>query len=58
MELSAMEGLWGKHLEGEFATKDVEATLETMTDDATVEHVPVGTGGRGKDQLRAHRDFR
>jgi carboxymethylenebutenolidase len=48
-----LEELWAEHLRGEFATKDVEATLATMTDDASVNHVPVGTGGRGKAALRA-----
>jgi carboxymethylenebutenolidase len=28
-------------------------TLATMVDDASVNHVPVSTGGRGKEQLRA-----
>src|SRR6516165_3491784 len=45
--------LWEDHLAGEFTTKDVEATLATMVDDASVDHVPVHTGGRGKDELRA-----
>jgi carboxymethylenebutenolidase len=53
MEPKELERLWSEHLEGEFATKDVEATLATMVDDPYVNHVPVGTGGRGKDQLRA-----
>jgi carboxymethylenebutenolidase len=30
----------------------VEATLATMVDDAYVNHMPVNTGGRGKDALR------
>jgi hypothetical protein len=30
----------------------VEATLATMVDDADVDHVPMGTGGRGKEALR------
>jgi carboxymethylenebutenolidase len=45
--------LWERHLAGEFVTKDVEATLATMVDDASVNHMPVNTGGRGKDALRA-----
>jgi carboxymethylenebutenolidase len=48
-----IEQLWAEHLEGEFETKDVEATLATMVEDAWVNHVPVGTGGRGKAALRA-----
>jgi carboxymethylenebutenolidase len=48
-----LETLWQAHLAGEFLTKDVEATLRTMTDDASVDHVPVHTGGSGKPALRA-----
>jgi carboxymethylenebutenolidase len=47
-----LEQLWDLHLAGEFSTKDVEATLATMTDDAVVDHIPVHSGGRGKDALR------
>lgn len=53
MDRSQMEQLWSQHLDAEFATKDVEVTLGTMTDDAEVNHVPVGTGGRGKNELRS-----
>jgi carboxymethylenebutenolidase len=48
-----LERLWDAHLAGEFTTKDVEATLATMVDDAVVDHIPVHSGGRGKDELRA-----
>ena len=48
-----LEHLWAEHLKGEFETKDVEATLETMVEDAYVNHMPVNTGGRGKEALRA-----
>src|SRR5262249_2317953 len=51
-ERARLEKLWGDHLAGEFTTKDVEATLATMVDDASVNHVPVNSGGRGKEQLR------
>ena len=47
-----LEQLWAEHLKGEFETKDVEATLDTMVDDAFVNHMPVNTGGRGKEALR------
>ena len=47
-----LEQLWAEHLKGEFETKDVEATLATMVDDAYVNHVPVNTGGHGKAALR------
>jgi carboxymethylenebutenolidase len=52
MTRAELEKLWEDHLDGEFISKDVEATLATMTDDASVDHVPVHTGGRGKDALR------
>lgn len=48
-----LEHLWAEHLKGEFETKDVETTLATMVEDAYVNHMPVNTGGRGKDALRA-----
>jgi len=48
-----LELLWAEHLKGEFESKDVEATLATMVEDAYVNHMPVSTGGRGKDALRA-----
>jgi carboxymethylenebutenolidase len=48
-----LERLWEEHLKGEFESKDVEATLATMVDDAYVNHMPTNTGGRGKDALRA-----
>lgn len=47
-----LEELWAEHIAGEFQTKDVEATLATMVDDAYVNHVPVNSGGRGKAELR------
>lgn len=53
MTARELEKLWADHIAGEFVTKDVEATLATMVDDASVDHVPVHTGGRGKDELRA-----
>ena len=48
-----LELLWAEHLKGEFESKDVEATLATMVEDAYVNHMPVNTGGRGKAALRA-----
>jgi carboxymethylenebutenolidase len=46
-----LNDLWDEHVRGEFATKDPAATLETMVPDAYVNHVPVLTGGTGRDQL-------
>jgi len=36
----------------EFAARDTEETLSTMVQDAYVNHIPVMTGGVGRDQLR------
>ena len=47
-----LEQVWAEHLKCEFETKDVEATLATMVEDAYVNHMPVNTGGRGKAALR------
>ena len=44
--------LWEEHTSHEFSTRDTEATLATMVDDAYVNHVPVLTGGAGKSALR------
>jgi carboxymethylenebutenolidase len=44
--------LWEEHVAGEFVTRDTEATLATMTEDAYVNHIPVMTGGYGKEALR------
>jgi carboxymethylenebutenolidase len=52
MTKEQMLQLWKQHLDGEFVSKDVEASLATMVDEAEVDHVPHHTGGRGKDQLR------
>src|SRR5437763_3276052 len=51
--------LWEEHTTHEFATRDTEATLATMVDDAYVNHVPVMTGGYGQHALRDFysRDF-
>jgi carboxymethylenebutenolidase len=41
--------LWDKHVHSEFTTRDALAALETMVPDAHVNHVPVLTGGVGRD---------
>src|ERR1700756_173518 len=40
------------HLAAEFATRDVDATMATMTDDPYLNHVPVLTGGVGGEEVR------
>src|SRR6516225_7888675 len=47
-----LNDLWEEHLRCEFATQDTEATLATMLPDAYVNHMPVLTGGVGRDELR------
>jgi carboxymethylenebutenolidase len=44
--------LWERHTAHEFMTRDTEATLETMVEDAYVNHIPTLTGGYGKPALR------
>jgi carboxymethylenebutenolidase len=44
--------LWEEHTADEFTTKDTSATLDTMTEDAYVNHIPTMTGGNGKEALR------
>ncbi len=51
--MSDLPALWQQHTDHEFVTRDTEATLATMVDDAYVNHIPVMTGGRGKEALRA-----
>ena len=54
--MTTMQGLselFDQHVSLEFEAKDANATMETMAEDPTVIHVPVLTGGRGTQQLRA-----
>ena len=48
----ALSDLWDEHVRDEFAIKDANAALDTMMPDAYVNHVPVLTGGVGKEELR------
>ena len=44
--------LWEQHVQYEFSTRNTEDTLATMVEDAYVNHIPVLTGGVGRDELR------
>src|SRR5438067_8987214 len=44
--------LWEEHVRHEFVTHNTEDTLATMVEDAYVNHIPVLTGGVGREQLR------
>lgn len=59
MQHENLPRLWEEHTRHEFTTRDTEATLATMVEDAYVNHVPVLTGGSGKAALRRFysRDF-
>jgi carboxymethylenebutenolidase len=46
--------LWLAHLAGEFTHRNVEESLATMVEDASVCHLPTGSGGTGKDILRRY----
>ena len=47
-----LRNLWEEHVRHEFATHNTEDTLATMVEDAYVNHIPVLTGGVGREQLR------
>ena len=47
-----MRQLWEEHLRHELETHNTEDTLATMVEDAYVNHIPVLTGGVGRDELR------
>ena len=48
----ALRKLWEEHVRYEFSTRNTDDTLATMVDDAYVNHVPVLTGGVGRNELR------
>ena len=52
MSQADLARLWEEHTNHEFSTRDTESTLATMVEDAYVNHVPVLTGGSGKNALR------
>jgi len=51
-EQKSLSDLWEEHIRYEFLTRNTEDTLATMVENAYVNHVPVLTGGTGRDQLR------
>jgi carboxymethylenebutenolidase len=48
----AMVEIWEKHIAAEFKTKNIDATMATMTSDPFVNHVSVITGGVGYNEVR------
>jgi carboxymethylenebutenolidase len=47
----SLNDLWDEHIREEFASKNADATVDTMVPDAYVNHIPVMTGGVGREQL-------
>src|SRR2546425_3253272 len=52
VEQQAMVALFARHVEAELAG-DLETTMETMTDNPHLNHVPTMAGGVGRDGVRA-----
>ena len=48
----AMQDVWEKHLQSEFETSNAEDAVDTMVEDAYVNHVPILTGGVGRSNVR------
>ena len=46
-----MVTVWEQHMAAEFQKKSLEATMATMTAEPVVNHVPVMTGGVGREQV-------
>jgi carboxymethylenebutenolidase len=44
--------VFDEHVAAEFARRDLDATMETMTEDPYVNHVPAMTGGVGFHEVR------
>jgi len=46
--------LWEQHIIGEFVEKDVDLSLSTMVEDASIMHMPTRSGGKGKAKLKPY----
>ncbi|MFQ5749639.1 MAG: dienelactone hydrolase family protein [Planctomycetota bacterium] len=46
-----LERMWEDHIKYEFETRDTDDTIDTMVEDAYVNHIPVLTGGVGRKEL-------
>jgi carboxymethylenebutenolidase len=50
--MTDLGAIFDEHVRAEFELKDADAAVATMTDDAYLIHVPVGTGANGREALR------
>jgi carboxymethylenebutenolidase len=48
----SLRDLWEEHIRYEFSSPSTENTLATMVADSYVNHIPVLTGGVGREELR------
>jgi carboxymethylenebutenolidase len=48
----ALVDVWDAHTAAEFELKSADAAVRVMTEDVELVHVPVGTGGHGREALR------
>ena len=51
-DAATLGALFDAHVRAEFVDRDVEATMATMTERPYVNHVPVMTGGFGREAVR------
>ena len=47
-----LSDLWEEHMKAEFVTRSADDAVAPMVEDAHVNHVPVMTGGVGREQVR------
>jgi carboxymethylenebutenolidase len=47
-----LSDLWEEHMKAEFVTRSADDAVADMVEDAHVTHVPVMTGGVGREQVR------
>jgi carboxymethylenebutenolidase len=47
-----LSDLWEEHMKAEFVTRSADDAVAAMVEDAHVNHVPVMTGGVGREQVR------